>query len=336
LKKNVRPLKISLYLAAACVAIAGCQTLTEPVNENINSALESARLTNRIVSKALRTATVESTPDYDINEATLLNSGWKKTFDDNFDSSPANANSQWNVWVGGAFNNELQMYTADAENLDVIADPANSANKWLVIKAVKENVTGPRYRQDVDATPTDFKFTSARLESKSRFTPTRTEGQVRMMARIKLPSGYGIWPAFWAYGDKWPTNGEIDILEARGHKPNDYQTNYFYGRKANQNLVENQETYLNTPNSLQESWHVYEVIWTKESLTFLLDGNVVDVKTGGYVPNLFGKLEMLTLNMAVGGDFFWEEGSIPTADQIEIGPNDGVMLVDWVKVFVKK
>ncbi|GAB3174900.1 glycoside hydrolase family 16 protein [Telluribacter humicola] len=328
--------KVSKLWLAALVLTGGCQSLTEPVIDTTNSAVESLRLSKRVLGKAMRTASVPSTLNYDLDESTLLTTGWRKAFEDDFDVTPASTNSKWDVWVGGAFNNEMQMYTADTENLSVAADPDKAGNNLLVIKAVKEKVTGPKYRQDVDATPTNFDFTSARIESKSLFTPTRTEGQVRMSARIKLATGYGMWPAFWAYGDKWPTNGEIDILEARGHKPNDYQTNYFFGRKADQNLVMDQETYLTTSTSLTDGWHVYEVIWTKDALTFMLDGEVVDVKSGGYVPNLFGKLEKVTLNLAVGGNFFWEEGTIPTADQINIGETDGVMQVDWVKVFLKK
>ncbi len=321
---------------AALLLTSGCHTLTEPAMDTADSAVESLRLSKRIMGKAMRTASVPSIPDYDLDENSLLTTGWRKAFEDDFDVTPASANSKWNVWVGGAFNNELQMYTANPQNLSITTDPDKAGNNLLVIKAVKEKVTGPKYRQDVDATPTNFDFTSARIESKSLFTPTRTEGQVRMSARIRLASGYGMWPAFWSYGDKWPTNGEIDILEARGHKPYDYQTNYFFGRKADQNLVMDQETYLTTSTSLTDNWHVYEVIWTKDALTFMLDGEVVDVKSGGYVPNLFGKLEKITLNLAVGGNFFWEEGAIPTADQINIGETDGVMQVDWVKVFVKK
>jgi len=334
--KNLFKKNGSKLIILALLLTAGCQCLTEQVLETANSTIEEARLTKRTVGKALRTGVVASIPDYDLDETTLLNTGWKKTFEDKFNESPASANSQWNVWVGGAFNNELQMFTASPNNLYIASDPANSSNNLLVIKAIKENVTGPKYRQDVDATPKNFDFTSARIESKTLFTPTKNEGQVRMIARIKLSTGYGMWPAFWSYGNNWPTNGEIDIVEARGHKPYDYQTNYFFGRKANQNLVQAAETYLTTDNSLTDSWHVYELIWTRDALTFLLDGEIVDVKTGGYVSNLFGKREMITLNQAVGGDFFWEGGTIPTAGQIPLNEGEGIMQVDYVKVFVKK
>lgn len=146
-----------------------------------------------------------------------------------------------------------------------------------------------------------------------------------MVARIKFPAGYGMWPAFWSYGDPWPTEGEIDILEARGQEPTKYLTNYFYGTTANTNLVQNASTTITSSVSLQAYWHVYELIWEQSKLTFLLDGQIVDTKTGAYVPNLFGKKEKIVLNLAVGGNFF--TGLVTS----KIVP--GTMQVDWVKVF---
>jgi hypothetical protein len=67
-----------------------------------------------------------------------------------------------------------------------------------------------------------------------------------------------------------------------------------------------------------------------------MDGKVFDVKSGGYVPNLFGKLERVTLNQAVGGDFFCKDCPPLQADVIPLSHREGVMLVDWVRVYVKK
>jgi hypothetical protein len=70
------------------------------------------------------------------------------------------------------------------------------------------------------------------------------------------------------------------------------------------------------------------VIWAKDSLTFMLDGEIVKVNTGGFVGNLFGKTEKLVLNLAVGGLFFsnFDPSQIVT----------GTMQVDYVKVFTSK
>ena len=248
--------------------------------------------------------------DYDINETAILGAGWTKFFDESFSGNLSN----WNTWYGGAFNNELQFY--QAANLSV-------ANGNLVISARKETVTGPT--TPFDATSKTFNYTSGRIESTANFSASVVTPVVRMMARIKLPDGYGMWPAFWSYGDPWPTQGEIDILEARGQEDKKYQTNYFYGRNANRNLVRGAEGFVTTETSLQNCYHVYEMIWSQNSLKFYFDGVLVKTNSGSYVPSLFGKTERITLNLAVGGLFF--SNFNPALIQT------GTMYVDWVKVF---
>ncbi len=63
---------------------------------------------------------------------------------------------------------------------------------------------------------------------------------------------------------------------------------------------------------------------------------VFDVKSGSYVSNLFGKLEKITLNQAIGGDFFRTITGNPSANQIPLNPGEGIMQIDWVKVYTKK
>jgi beta-glucanase (GH16 family) len=248
--------------------------------------------------------------DYNPDENALINAGWTKTFEDNFDADF----SKWNIWYGGAFNNELQLY--QASNLSL-----SSGN--LVIAARQETVTGPA--TPFDPTPKMFNYTSGRIESKTNFSSSSSSPKVRMIARIKLPAGYGMWPAFWSYGDPWPTQGEIDVLEARGQEDFKYQTNYFYGKTVNRNLVRNAQGYVTTDVSLQTCYHVYELIWSQNALEFYFDGVLVKTNSGGYVPSLFGKTEKITLNLAVGGNFF--SNFNPSLIQT------GIMYVDWVKVF---
>ena len=253
---------------------------------------------------------VDGSCDYDINEAAILGAGWTKSFDESFSSDLNN----WNIWHGGAFNNELQLY--QGANLSVI-------NGNLVINARKETVSGPTTPFDI--APKFFSYTSGRIETTMNFSSSASTPIVRMMARIRLPAGYGMWPAFWSYGDPWPTQGEIDILEARGQEDMKYQTNYFYGRTANRNLVRGAEGFVTTDVSLQACYHVYEMIWSQSDLKFYFDGVLVKTNSGSYVSSLFGKTERITLNLAVGGLFF--SNFNPALIQT------GTMYVDWVKVF---
>lgn len=251
--------------------------------------------------------------DYTFNEAAVKAAGYTKVFEDNFDTDL----SKWNSWTGGAFNNELQYY--QPANLQLV-------NSNLVITAKKETVTGAT--TPYDATPKTFNYTSGRVECKTNISASSATPKVRIVARIKLASGYGMWPAFWSYGDPWPTQGEIDYLEARGQEPFKYQNNYFYGRAAGRNLVNNQVGFITSNVSLTDCYYVYEMIWSQNSLTSVFDGNVIETKTGSYVPNLFGKTERVVLNLAVGGDFFsnFNPAQIVT----------GTMYVDYVKVFTSK
>jgi len=250
--------------------------------------------------------------DYDVNETSLTSTGWTKIFDEQF----TNLNN-WNIWTGGAYNNELQLYQASNLLLN---------NGDLTIQSRLETKSGPTLPSD--PTPKTFNYTSGRIESKTLFSASKTTPKVRMIARLKLPAGYGMWPAFWSYGDPWPTQGEIDILEARGDEPYTFYTNYFYGRAKNRIINFKASATITSSVSLQDCWHVLELIWAQNSLTYLLDGQIVDTKTGNYVSSLFGKKEKITLNLAVGGAFF------PNLNPSLIQPGD--FNIDYVKVFTSR
>jgi len=249
--------------------------------------------------------------NFDLDEDSLTGAGWTKIFEDDFETDLA----KWNIWIGGAFNNELQHY--QASNLEV-------KDGTLFITAKRDTVTGNNHPWD--QTQRTFHFTSGRIESKTNISANATTPKVRIVSRIKLPAGKGLWPAFWSYGDPWPTQGEIDFVEFRGHETTKYQTNYFYGTEANTNLVKNAEGFIKADADLTACYHVYEMIWEQSKLTSVLDGTIVEIKTsGGYIPQLFGNEHRITLNVAVGGLFF------QNLDPATI--ENGTMEVDWVKVF---
>jgi beta-glucanase (GH16 family) len=244
-------------------------------------------------------------PNNSIDESTLIAQGYTKVFDENFTTDL----NKWNIWTGGAYNDELQYYQASNIGIN---------NGILEIKAKKETVTGATDPENTQ--PKKFEYTSGRIESNFEIAPTTSKKKVRISARIKLPAGYGMWPAFWSYGDPWPTHGEIDILEALGQDHHNYITN-------------NDLTAATIPSEkdLTEDFHVYEVIWEQNSLTFLLDGKIVNTKLSihpenKFIPEFFNKPQHIVLNTAVGGNIF--DVFNPSLIQT------GVLYVDWVKVFV--
>jgi beta-glucanase (GH16 family) len=257
---------------------------------------------------------------YDLDESVLVSQGYTKVFEENFSSDL----SLWNFWEGGAYNNELQLYQRKNLKID---------NGSLVITPVKEQATGKTYPESSDTK--SFGYTSGRIESKFTYTPSDKTPKIRISARIQLPLGAGMWPAFWSYGTNWPTEGEIDILEALGDQYN-YTTDYFYGKSAG--IVDSNDELtvksISSSTDLTNVYHVYEMVWTKNSLTFFLDGKVVDEKLstspgGEFIPAFYGKLEHITLNLAVGGDIFGKGFDNST---IKTSP----MYVDWVRVYTSK
>jgi len=295
---------IAILSVFFCLSFYNCKRQVDTNTANL-SQTSSSRITPENV-----TVSANAICDYVLDEAALSAAGWTKIFEDDFTGDL----SKWNIWMGGAFNNELQYY--QAANLQV-------TNGNLVITAKKETVTGAT--TPFDQTPKAFNYTSGRIECKTNVSSSVSTPKVRMIARIKLPAGYGMWPAYWSYGDPWPTQGEIDFLEARGQEPTKYQTNYFYGKAANHNIVKNAVGFINTNGDLTTCYHVYEMIWAQNALSSYLDGVLVETKSGGNIPNLFGKTERITLNLAVGGNFFtnFNPAQIQT----------GTMYVDYVKVF---
>ena len=241
---------------------------------------------------------------------------WNLVFEDDFNTDL----SAWNIWEGGAFNEEIQLYTGSQVRV---------SGGILNIAVKRQNVSGAT--SIYDATPKNFEYLSGRIESKALYGPSSTDGerQYRFEARIQLPSGNGMWPAFWTYGDPWPTQGEIDILEARGNEPFAYQSNIFYGPRANRSVTRTTEVHYTVGADLTADYHVYAMVWASNFIEIYLDDQLMHTYVANrdnQVANLFGKKEKIVLNTAVGGLFFQDRNSANYA-------NEALMEVDWLRVY---
>lgn len=243
---------------------------------------------------------------------------WNLVWEEEFDSDL----SSWNIWEGGAFNNEIQLY--QEKNLSI-------EEGVLTITTTREEVEG--VTNPFDDTPKMFAYTSGRIESKELYGPSNTDGarEFRIMSRIQLPKGNGMWPAFWTFGDPWPTLGEIDILEARGNQPMTFQSNIFYGVEEGKPLTKNEDTEKRHQLNVDATndFHTYELIWKENTLDILFDGVKVHTYTTSplnFVREMFGNQHKIVLNNAVGGFFF-----------VGVDPNvftdSATMKVDWVRVY---
>lgn len=230
---------------------------------------------------------------------------WNLVWSDEFNGTSLNA-SNWiaetGTGSGGWGNNELQYYTNRSQNLQVTGGN-------LVITALKENYGGMQY-------------TSARI--KTQGLKSFTYGKIE--ARIKLPSGQGLWPAFWMLGDNissvgWPRSGEIDIMERVNYESNVHGTVHWdangyasFGR-ASGPLDFNQ-------------YHVYSIEWDANYIRWFVDGiqfNEILIQNGTGNTEEFQKPFFILLNMAVGGNWPGSpNGSTPFPSQ---------MLVDYVRVY---
>ena len=241
---------------------------------------------------------------------------WNMIFEENFDSDL----SAWDVWFGGAFNEEIQLYRPEQLSLE---------NGFFQIDIQREDNFGPT--NIFDQTVKRFEYVSGRIESKATYGPSDEDGEreYRFMASIKLPAGHGMWPAFWTNGDPWPTQGEIDILEARGGEPLQYISNLFYGPVAGVNINFNSDIEYVIGQDLTATFHTYEMIWRAETIDILFDGELMHTyttNTSNNIANMLGKKQKIVLNTAVGGLFFTDRNSANYTDASR-------MEVDWVRVY---
>ena len=243
---------------------------------------------------------------------------WKLIWSDEFNAAngtPVNE-SKWTNEVGGHGwgNHELEYYTDRTSN-------SFQSKGLLVIKVLKEHFTG--------ANKFAREFTSARLTTKKSFSSTYG----RIEARIKLPQGQGIWPAFWMLGadiDKthWPSCGEIDIMENIGKEPSMIHGTLhgpgYSGKKGPSSSYS-----LPAGRVFAESFHVFAVEWEEEVIRFYCDEVLYATRTPADLPAgtkwVYDKPFFIILNVAVGGDW---PGSPNETTKF---PQE--MLVDYVRVY---
>lgn len=192
---------------------------------------------------------VQGTPD----SRALSTAGYTLAWSDEFNGTSLNT-AVWTpeLGAGGWGNNELEYYRA--ENATV-------ANGLLSITAKREAYGG-------------MSFTSARLKTQDKFTVQYG----KLVARIKMPEGYGMWPAFWLLGNNissvgWPQCGEIDIAEMAGGQGGNVGNQTLYGtlhwEQGGHAMYG--KTY-NLGQNLSAGFHDYEAEWDAATLVMRIDG----------------------------------------------------------------
>ncbi|SHG21367.1 glycoside hydrolase family 16 protein [Flagellimonas flava] len=246
--------------------------------------------------------------DEDQTVATLTNLVLSEEFDSDGAPNPA----VWGYDIGrgpngdGWGNQELQYYTDRSDNVEV-------QNGVLLITARQESFEGASY-------------TSARLLTKDLFE----QKFGRFEARIRLPYGQGIWPAFWMLGadideNPWPAAGEIDIMEYRGQQPtvlvgSVHGPGYSGGDAISKEFILENDRF-------DTGFHIFGIEWGPDYVNFYVDDFLYNRITPEDVtgPWVFDKPFFILMNLAVGGSFVGAPNAETEFPQ--------TMLVDYVRVY---
>nr|WP_202036219.1 lectin [Streptomyces mexicanus] len=219
------------------------------------------------------------------------------TFSDTFDG-PAGAavdSSKWQLETGDNVNNhERQYYTSGTKNA------ALDGQGHLVITARREN---PANYQCWYGT---CQYTSARLNTSGKFAAQY--GHVE--ARMKIPRGQGMWPAFWMLGTDlgqvgWPNSGEIDVMENVGFEPSTVHGT-IHGPGYSGSAGIGAPYSLPNGQAFADAFHTFAVDWAPDSISWSVDGTVYQRRTPADLGGktwVFNKPFFLILNLAVGG--YW-------------------------------
>ncbi|MGH9493842.1 MAG: glycoside hydrolase family 16 protein [Candidatus Sulfotelmatobacter sp.] len=243
---------------------------------------------------------------------------WTMVWSDEFngpDGSPPDS-SKWVLETGGNGwgNQELEYYTARSQN-------AYQEGGNLVIKAIEGKYSG------ADKVSRDY--TSARLKTQGKFA----QAYGRFEARIKVPRGQGMWPAFWMLGAdiakvQWPTCGEIDIMENVGKEPYLVHGTIHGPGYSGEHGIGNLYA-LSGEEKYADDFHIYAVEWKPKEIRFYVDDHLYETRTPADLPKgakwVYDHPFFLLLNVAVGG------GWPGNPDASTVFPQ--TMLVDDVRVY---
>ena len=242
---------------------------------------------------------------------------WSDEFSSANGSAPDSSKWTYDIGGGGWGNQELESYTSRPQNVQI-------QNGNLVITALQENYTG------TDGIARNY--TSARLKTQNLFA----QAYGRFEARIKIPRGQGIWPAFWMLGNDstqngWPKCGEIDIMENIGREPGIIHGSLHGPSSVAPTSDRTSTIFLPAGQNYANDFHVYAIEWEPGAVRFYVDSNnyatfaQVQWPAGGQW--VFDHPFFILLNVAVGGNW---PGSPDATTQF---PQQ--MLVDYVRVYSK-
>jgi beta-glucanase (GH16 family) len=241
--------------------------------------------------------------------------------------------TRWNVrTTSEIYNNEQQAYVDTPETIYITSDGevAEGAEGGLVIQ--------PRYQPGFSTSRGDtFDFISGRIDTRDRFDFQYGTAA----ARIRLPAGAGLWPAFWLMGyGAWPEIGEIDVMECVGEADWVSAALNGPGYSGEAGLV---NKYFFSTGIDATAWHTYAVEWSPDRLIFTVD-DAISYRVTRPMTEFFGSWafdnrKYLILNIALGGTYPFKTNGVhtpyyglPEQTAALIANNQVKLMVDWVRV----
>lgn len=235
---------------------------------------------------------------------------WELTWSDEFEGTAGQLPdaAKWAFDIGTDWGNQQLEYDTDRPENASLDGEGN-----LAITARREAFGGQP-------------FTSARIKTEGLFEQTYG----RFEARIKMPWGPGIWPAFWLLGSDvdevgWPQTGEIDIMESRGQQPSViHGTVHGPGYSADAGVT---KSYGLEKGRFDTDFYLFAIEWEEDYIRFFVDDVLYQEITPKDVSGewVFNKPFFIILNVAVGGNYV----GFPTSET----PFPQTMLVDYVRVY---
>jgi len=255
------------------------------------------------------------------NAQAASESKWILSWSDEFNAKGGTSvdSQKWTAETGGNGwgNDELEYYTSSTRN-------ARQEHGSLIIEAIHEPYVG------ADGLKRDY--TSARLKTQHKFS----QAYGRFEARIKMPQGKGMWPAFWLLGDDidlvhWPNCGEIDIVENIGIEPSIIHGTIHGPGYSGAHGIGSSFT-LPDSEPFSDDFHVFAVEWEPQEIRFYVDNHLYATRRPSDLPAgakwVYDHPFFIILNLAVGGN--WPGNP----DETTRFPQK--MLVDYVRVYRRR